>query len=110
MGVVAAVFVAAAAVVQMRQVKFVQPQIVHQLQQGREVLVVVLRQRKADAHFNAFVQTQTDAAHRRIERTLLPPELIVCVFDAVQADTDVLVLHVGYLVDVVFRDFGAVAG
>jgi len=62
---------------------------------------VILRQSKTQADFDAFFQAQVDAVQGLVERALYPPELVVGVFDAVQADADILIIYAGDFVDII---------
>jgi hypothetical protein len=64
MGVVLAVLVAAAGVVEVREVEAVDALVLDELQQPRQVVGVVLRHREAHADLQAEVAAEADAAQR----------------------------------------------
>ena len=61
-----------------------------QLQQGRQVVGIILCQGEPDTDFYARIPTQTNAVQRFFEGTALATKAIMGLFDTVQADTDII--------------------
>ena len=93
--VVAAVLVAASGIDEMRQVELVDALGARELEQGRQVVVIVLRHRKAQARLHAAPPAFLQAGERRDESAVAAAETVVRLADAVKAHADIIVADIG---------------
>ena len=107
-GVIPAVARAAAGVVQVRQVELVDLFGAHQIQQRRQLRVVVLRQRAAQPDLDAVCAAEPDAGQRAVEGPVEPTEAVVRGAQAIERDADVIEAGRGDAPDVVRIDQRAV--
>jgi hypothetical protein len=108
MGVVLAVLVAAAGVVEVREVELVDALVLDQLQQAGRSWALSWVMVKRTPTLRPSVAAQADAVQRRVEGAFLAAEAVVGLADAVEADADVVESRLGDAVDVGFVDQRAV--
>ncbi len=101
---------ATTAVVEMREVEFLHVVFAHQLQQLRQLRVVFLGEGGAQAHANALLAAQLDAAHGTGKAALELAEFVVGGLQAIDTDPDIIELRRADVRDVVFVDQRAVGG
>ena len=106
--VVLAVDVAAPGVVQVREVELVHALVLHEPEQRRQLVGVVLGHGEAHADLDALLVAQADRVHRGIVGAFQAAEAVVGRLQAVNRDADVVVADAGNPVDVGFVDERAV--
>ena len=95
-GIAAAVDIAAPGVVEMGEIELVDLLVPHQLQQGREVLIIQVGEGIAQAGLDALRVQQADRVQRGVVGAVQAPELVMGVALAVDADADIIKLLRGY--------------
>ena len=104
MGIVLAILVAAASVVEMRQIELVDALFLHQLQQFRQISRIVAGQGEAHTHLDAAIQAQSNTVHGFIESAFLATEHVMRLAHAVNADTNVVVVDIRNGIDITLID------
>ena len=104
LGIVLAVFIAPAGVVEVREIEAVDFFILNQLEQFRQVVGVILGQREANADFQAKIPAQSNALERGFKSTVQTTEFIVSFTDAIKRNANVIEITLGDLADIVFVD------
>ena len=110
LGILGAVDVAAAGIVQVREIELVDLLIAHQLQQRGQVVRVQRRHREAQADLDAACAQQPHRRKAAVERAVQAPELVVRRGQAIEADADVVEARGGHAVGHRAVDQRAVGG
>jgi len=110
MGVGLAVLVAAPGIIQVGQIELVDPLVIHELQQLRQIAGVVTGQGETHPDLDAGIPAQANAVQRLVEATLTSTEFVVDLAHAIQTDADVVIADRRNPLDVGLADQGTVAG
>src|SRR5690554_3654335 len=104
------VALAAATVIEVRQLVFLYLILAHQIQQRRQLRIVVLGQCGAQANLEIFLAAQAYAIHGGSKAALHASKFVMNVRQSVNADTNIVEVAIGDLFNIAIVDQGTVGG